>query len=265
MPIVEIKELHKYYEHFNTKGLFRKKTLQHVLKGLDLRVSKGEILGVVGESGSGKSTLAHIIVGLTPFEKGHVSVLGQDILCVNKLQKRILRQQVQLILQNPYESFNLLQRIDQSLLEPLFANQVVKNKTEALKLIHELFDLFRLDFRHLSKTPKEVSGGELQRVAIVRGMLLKPECLICDEAISALDVSLQIEVLNRIFNYVKLENKSCIFITHNIATIKNYADRIVVMKEGEIIEAGTCEQIILDPQLEYTKKLVQGIPKWSIE
>jgi peptide/nickel transport system ATP-binding protein len=110
--------------------------------------------------------------------------------------------------------------------------------------------------------PTELSGGELQRVAIVRGMLLKPECLICDEVISALDVSLQIEVLNRIFNYVREKNQSCIFITHNIATIKNYADRIIVMKDGQIIEEGKCEQIIFNPQLNYTKKLIQGIPKW---
>jgi peptide/nickel transport system ATP-binding protein len=202
------------------------------------------------------------MMGLTPFEKGHVNLLGQDITDMTKPQKKDLRKKVQLILQNPYESFNLLQRIDQSLLEPLFVNGIVSNKSEGFHLIHEMFRLFRLDINHLDKMPTELSGGELQRVAIVRGMLLKPECLICDEVISALDVSLQIEVLNRIFNYVREKNQSCIFITHNIATIKNYADRIIVMKDGQIIEEGKCEQIIFNPQLNYTKKLIQGIPKW---
>lgn len=262
MSIVEIKQLHKYYEHLSGKSFLRKKIKQHVLKGLDLKVAKGEIVGIVGESGSGKSTLAHIMMGLTPFEKGHVNLLGQDITDMTKPQKKDLRKRVQLILQNPYESFNLLQRIDQSLLDPLFANGIVSNKSEGFHLIHEMFRLFRLDLSHLDKMPTELSGGELQRVAIVRGMLLKPECLICDEVISALDVSLQIEVLNRIFNYVRETNQSCIFITHNIATIKNYADRIIVMKDGEIIEEGKCEQIIFNPQLNYTKKLIQGIPKW---
>lgn len=264
MSIVEIKQLHKYYEHLSGKSFLKKKIKQHVLKGLDLKVGKGEIVGIVGESGSGKSTLAHIMMGLIPFEKGRVNLFGQDISDMTKLQKKDLRKKVQFILQNPYESFNLLQRIDKSLLDPLFANGIISNKSEGLALIHEMFRLFRLDPSHLDKMPTELSGGELQRVAIVRGMVLKPECLICDEVISALDVSLQIEVLNGIVQYVRGTNQSCIFITHNIATLKNYADRIVVMKDGEIIEEGRCEQIIFNPQLNYTKKLIQGIPKWRL-
>lgn len=262
MSVIEISGLDKYYISYSKSGFLRKKSKQHVLKNIALKIELGEVIGLVGESGSGKSTLANIIMGLTNYTNGRVLLFGDEVSQMDKIKRKQVQKKCQLILQNPYTTFNLLQPIDKALQEPMLVNGISKSSKEATIQIRAMMDAFRLNKSYLTKLPTELSGGELQRVSIIRAMLLSPQCLICDEIISALDVALQLDILKMMKTQAKDKKQTCLFITHNIATIKNFADKIIVMKEGKIVEQGPVERIIHHARSPYTKALIQGIPKW---
>ena len=246
------------------KKLFSRRIIEKkALKNINISINKGEILALIGESGSGKSTLSNIIIGITDYIDGEVFVLNKNMNEIGKKELNILRKNVQMIFQNPYMSFDLKKTIRYSLTEPLLSHKIVQTKKEAYKFLEKEITKYGLDIKCLNRFPYQVSGGQLQRVSIMRGLILNPELLICDEIISALDVELQLQIIKIIKDLSQKKDLTCLFVTHNLASIKNFADKIAVMKDGEIIEVGSTKEIFLNPKYKYTKELIDSIPKFN--
>ncbi|SHJ88464.1 peptide/nickel transport system ATP-binding protein [Tessaracoccus bendigoensis DSM 12906] len=222
-------------------------------------VRRGEIVGLVGESGSGKSTIGRALLGLIPSESGAVSVLGQDLLSIKGAQMKALRKRIGVIFQDPAASLNPRFPIGDVISEPLSVHGV-GDKAEREKRVHELLEAVQLPRSAYNRYPHELSGGQRQRVSIARALALRPEILIADEPTSALDVSVQASVLAMFTDLQRDFEFACLFISHDLAVIDALAHRVVVMQYGKIVERGTREQVLLDPQEEYTKRLLAAAP-----
>ena len=222
-------------------------------------VRRGEIVGLVGESGSGKSTIGRALLGLIPSESGAVSVLGQDLLSIKGAQMKALRKRIGVIFQDPAASLNPRFPIGDVISEPLSVHGV-GDKAEREKRVHELLEAVQLPRSAYNRYPHELSGGQRQRVSIARALALRPEILIADEPTSALDVSVQASVLAMFTDLQRDFGFACLFISHDLAVIDALAHRVVVMQYGKIVERGTREQVLLDPQEEYTKRLLAAAP-----
>ena len=258
-PILEIKNLDKYY--IQNKVWFKKKEVFKALDGINLKLFKGETLGLVGESGCGKSTLVKTIVQIEKASNGSIFYKGVDITKLSKSELNHYRKDVQLIFQDPDSSLNPKKTIGSLIMEPMIVHKIVKKdksyKTLCVNLLKDV-GLKKSDFY---KYPHELSGGQKQRVGIARAISVGPKVLICDESVSALDVSVQAQVLN-LLNHLKKKLKlTYIFISHDLSVVKYMADKIVVMKEGVFKEIGFSEDIYNNPKMEYTKKLIEAIPK----
>jgi len=258
-PILEIKNLDKYY--IQNKVWFKKKEVFKALDGINLKLFKGETLGLVGESGCGKSTLVKTIVQIEKASNGSIFYKGVDITKLSKSELNHYRKDVQLIFQDPDSSLNPKKTIGSLIMEPMIVHKIVKKdksyKTLCINLLKDV-GLKKSDFY---KYPHELSGGQKQRVGIARAISVGPKVLICDESVSALDVSVQAQVLN-LLNHLKKKLKlTYIFISHDLSVVKYMADKIVVMKEGVFKEIGFSEDIYNNPKMEYTKKLIEAIPK----
>ena len=258
-PILEIKNLDKYY--IQNKVWFKKKEVFKALDGINLKLFKGETLGLVGESGCGKSTLVKTIVQIEKASNGSIFYKGVDITKLSKSELNHYRKDVQLIFQDPDSSLNPKKTIGSLIMEPMIVHKIVKKdksyKTLCINLLKDV-GLKKSDFY---KYPHELSGGQKQRVGIARAISVGPKVLICDESVSALDVSVQAQVLN-LLNHLKKKLKlTYIFISHDLSVVKYMADKIVVMKEGVFKEIGFSEDIYSNPKMEYTKKLIEAIPK----
>ena len=258
-PILEIKNLDKYY--IQNKVWFKKKEAFKALDGINLKLFKGETLGLVGESGCGKSTLVKTIVQIEKASNGSIFYKGVDITKLSKSELNHYRKDVQLIFQDPDSSLNPKKTIGSLIMEPMIVHKIVKKdksyKTLCINLLKDV-GLKKSDFY---KYPHELSGGQKQRVGIARAISVGPKVLICDESVSALDVSVQAQVLN-LLNHLKKKLKlTYIFISHDLSVVKYMADKIVVMKEGVFKEIGFSEDIYNNPKMEYTKKLIEAIPK----
>lgn len=230
-------------------------------KALD-RVSfslrENEILGVVGESGSGKSTLADIAGGLSSPTEGSVFFMGHDISKMKGEEKRDYRRNVQFIFQSPKGSMNPYFRVRRILSEPLSINYPEMSKSEKERRISDMLVRVGLDPEILPQYPAAFSGGQLQRIAIARALLLNPKVIVSDECTSSLDVSLQAQILNLLLSLKREYSTSMIFISHDIGIVRYVSDRIIVMKDGRIVEEGDAEEIIRNPKMEYTKLLVNA-------
>lgn len=258
-PLLQVKELCTWYSIHN--GLFGKTTdYVKAVDQINFEVFPGETLGLVGESGCGKTTLGRTILRLIQPTSGSIIFSGQDITNISRSELRKLRKDIQIIFQDPYASLNPKLSIGQSILEPLQVHRFYKNDAERKQKVLELLNKVGLKADHFNRYPHEFSGGQRQRVVIARALALEPKFIICDESVSALDVSVQAQVLNLIRDLQREFGLTYIFISHDLAVVKHISDRILVMNKGKIEEEGFPEQIFYAPKAAYTKKLIEAIP-----
>lgn len=228
-------------------------------KNINLEIAKGEVVGLVGESGSGKTTVGRAAVGLLPVKSGSLIVAGKDISKTKRSELRQLRSKLGIVFQDPGSSLNPRWSIAQSIAEPLVLSKQF-SKDQANKRIDELLDQVQLPISYRNRYPHELSGGQRQRVGIARALALSPEFLVADEPTSALDVSVQARVLELLKDLQKDLGFACLFVSHDLAVVDFLADRIAVMNHGEIVEQGDKNQILRNPQQEYTKRLIAAVP-----
>ena len=258
-PLLEIEDLSTWYPINN--GFFSKtKEYVKAVDQINFKVFPGETLGLVGESGCGKTTLGRSILRLIQPTSGSIIFEGKDITQVSKAEMRKLRKDIQIIFQDPYASLNPKLTIGQSILEPLTVHKLFKNEAERKTKVLELLNKVGLKEEHYNRYPHEFSGGQRQRVVIARALALEPKFIICDESVSALDVSVQAQVLNLIKDLQQELGLTYIFISHDLAVIKHISDRILVMNKGKIEEEGFPDGIFNSPKAAYTKKLIEAIP-----
>jgi len=224
-----------------------------------LTVAKGEVVGLVGESGSGKTTIGRAIVGLLPFVEGTASVLGTDMVGISKHDLRNVRRGLSFVFQDPGSSLNPRLPVGESIGEPLLLQGEAKGAALG-KRVEELLDQVHLERDLRNRYPHELSGGQRQRVGIARALALSPRLLIADEPTSALDVSVQARVLDLFQELQRDIGFACLFISHDLAVVEILAQRIAVMQDGALVETGTREQILTDPQHIYTKRLLAAVP-----
>lgn len=259
MNLLEIKNLNVTYQ--TKKGLIGKIQTVHAVNNVSLDIQKGEILAIAGESGCGKSTLAKAIMKLVQSDSGEILLNGENVLNLkhNKDLKKFY-QKVQMIFQNPYSSLNPKMKIGEILKEPLIINTDLK-KEEITKIVEEKIKKVGLDKSALNLYPHEFSGGQRQRIAIARSLILNPEFIIADEPVSALDVSIQAQIINLLKQLKEDFNLTFLFISHDLSVIKYLSDRIAIMYLGEVVEIGRTEEIFKDPKHPYTKALLSSVPE----
>lgn len=246
-----------YKEYVLSKNIFGKPVNKYeTLKGIDIGVCCGETLGIVGESGSGKSTTGEILGDLQKPTSGRVFYLGKDVSKMTKDEYKRYRGDVQFIFQDPKGSMNPKFNVYQVLKEPLITLGIMPEGEEMDSLIKSYIEKVGLEEHILDKSPSRLSGGQCQRIAIARALIVKPKIIICDEPVSALDVSVQAQILNLLKDIQKDLKISYMFISHDIGIVNYMADRIAVMYLGEIIETGIAEEIFSNPSMEYTKRLI---------
>jgi peptide/nickel transport system ATP-binding protein len=257
-PLIEAKGLRKEYQL--KTGLLKRKTIEAV-KNATFDLYRGRTLGVVGESGSGKTTVGMMLMRLTQATAGQVLYGGTDLLALSDREMMAFRRRIQIIFQNPYASLNPRFTVGQILTEPMKIHGIGSSDRERFELAVALARRVGLAEDSVHKYPHEFSGGQRQRIAIARCLSMKPEVLICDESVSALDVSVQATVLNLLLDLQDEFGMTYIFISHDLAVVKYMADDMLVMNQGAIVEHGPAEAIYADPQNEYTRKLMNAIPR----
>jgi peptide/nickel transport system ATP-binding protein len=263
-PILEIKNLKTYFAI--NKGVFGKaKDYVRAVDDVSFQVYPGETLGLVGESGCGKTTLGRTILKLIEPTEGQIIYKGEDLTGLSTKQMRPYRKDIQIIFQDPYSSLNPRITIGEAIMEPMRVHKVFSNDSERKARVMELLKRVNLQEAHFYRYPHEFSGGQRQRICIARSLALNPKFIICDESVSALDVSVQAQVLN-LLNELKEEFKfTYIFISHDLSVVKFMSDRMIVMQEGKIVELGLADEIYANPKTIYTKELINAIPKGEVE
>ena len=263
-PILEVEELCTW---FPKKKAWLEKEPQYVkaVNKVSFQVQTGETLGLVGESGCGKTTLGRTILRLNPAHSGRVRFKGRDILDLTGSELRDLRKQIQIIFQDPYSSLNPRMTIGNAILEPMLVHGLFETETKARAKVMELLQTVSLEEWHFNRYPHEFSGGQRQRVCIARALALEPEFIVCDESVSALDVSVQAQVLNLLMELREKHHFTYIFISHDLSVVKFMSDRMLVMNKGQIEEMGVADEIYRNPQQIYTQKLISAIPKGRLE
>ena len=258
-PLLQVQNLKVYFPI--KKGILSR-TVGHVkaVNDVSFDVKHGETIALVGESGSGKTTLGRAMLRLVDATAGSVLFEGKKIACMNAETLRQNRRHFQMIFQDPYTSLNPMHTVGDAIMEPMRVHKLHGNDKERRKQMMELLDKVGLTDEHARRYPQAFSGGQRQRIAIARALALQPKLLICDESVSALDVSVQAQVLNLLNELKRDFNMTYIFITHDLAVAKYMADRILVMQEGRMVEQGMPAQLFQNPQHEYTRSLLQAIP-----
>ena len=263
-PILQVKGLKVYFPE--RKGLFNKiESYNKAVDDISFDVYPGETLGVVGESGCGKTTTGRVIVGLVKPTEGEIFYKGKDIALMSESELRELRKDIQIIFQDPYSSLNPRMTIGTAIVEPMKVHGVGSDFNDRKERAMKLLEKVGLEREHFNRYPHEFSGGQRQRISIARALSLNPKFIICDESVSALDVSVQAQVLNLLNELQEEFNLTYIFISHDLSVVKFISDRILVMNKGKIEEKGFSEDIYANPQSEYTKNLIEAIPKGSLD
>ena len=244
--------------HVSFPGRGFRSAPNEVLHGVSLSIAPGETLGVVGESGSGKTTIGRAILGLVQPTAGTIEFDGRDITSVAPAVRRLLSKDIQVVFQDPYTSLNPAMTIGAILAEPLIAQGV--RKREARARVRELLDHVRLPIDSIERLPREFSGGQRQRVAIARALALKPRLIVCDEPVSALDLSTQARVLELLIDIQRTTGVSYLFISHDLAVVRHISHRVAVVFNGDIVETGSARSVTTAPAEDYTRKLLLAAP-----
>lgn len=255
--MLKLEHVSKYF--VSTKGIFR--TKKNVVKAVDdisLSVDTGEILGLVGESGSGKTTLARVLLGLTKPSGGEIYINGISLAHASKREIKQIRRDVAVVFQDPASNLNPRQTVESSIMRPMILHGV--KKAEAGERTGAVMDMVKMDRRYLMSYPYQLSGGQLQRIAIARALALQPKVMILDEPTSALDVSVQAQILNLLLDLQQELHLTYLVITHDISVIRYISDRVAVMNHGKLVECGETETVLDQPQHSYTKRLMNSVP-----
>ena len=258
-PLLEVQNVEKIY--LSKIGLFGKKIEFKAVDDVSFKLYEGETVGLVGESGCGKSTLGNAITLLDKPTNGTILYKGRDITNLSKHEETLIRKEIQIIFQDPYSSLNPRLTVGQAIMEPMRVYQLYGNSEERKAKALEILDKVGLGETTFNRYPHEFSGGQRQRIGIARTIALQPKLIICDESVSALDISVQAQVLNLLNDLKKSFGFSYIFISHDLAVVKYMSDQLVVMNQGKIEEIGNADAIYKHPQKLYTQKLIDAIPK----
>jgi len=257
-PLLEIVNLKKYF--YSHQGLSKNLAIRAV-DDVSFKLYEGETLGLVGESGCGKTTLGRSILHLEEITSGKIFYRGKDITVLSKLELVDLRKEIQIIFQDPFSSLNPRISIGNAILEPMTVHKILSSYEDRKLYVLEILKKVGLQEDHFNRYPHEFSGGQRQRIGIARAIALKPKLIICDESVSALDVSVQAQVLNLLNELKKVFNFSYIFISHDLSVVKFMSDQLIVMNQGKIEEINDSDEIYRAPKSNYTKNLIDAIPK----
>ncbi|KIL39716.1 peptide ABC transporter substrate-binding protein [Gordoniibacillus kamchatkensis] len=260
-PLLEVKGLHK---HFAVGGQWKKKGVVKAVNGVDLTVGRGETVGIVGESGCGKSTVGRLILRLLDLTEGEIRFEGMDISRLSASRMRPIRKQMQCVFQDPYASLNPRMTVGAAIAEPLFLQGGLSRKEATLRA-ERLLDTVGLHAQASRLYPHEFSGGQRQRIAIARAIALGPKLIVADEPVSALDVSIQAQIVNLLGDLKEKTQVSYLFISHNLSVVRHISDRVAVMYLGRIVESGTRDQLFDNPKHPYTQALLSSVPEPEVD
>lgn len=256
-PLIQTVDLVKY---FNTK-----RGPLHAVDHVNLSIKKGETLGVVGESGCGKSTLGRTILRLLEPTSGSVLYNGNDIVKYSPQKMKEMRKKMQIIFQDPFTSLNPRMSVSEIIAEPMITTKTYTNAAERLDRVYQLMETVGLAERFINSYPHELDGGRRQRIGIARALSVRPEFIVCDEPVSALDVSIQAQILNLMMDLQDSMGLTYMFVTHNLSVIKHISDNIAVMYLGQCVELAPTEELFAHPEHPYTKALLNAIPIASLK
>ncbi|HLV40118.1 ABC transporter ATP-binding protein, partial [Xanthomarina sp.] len=258
-PLLEVVNLEKTY--ISKSGWFSKPEIFKAVDQVSFKLYEGETLGLVGESGCGKSTLANAILQLDKATSGSILYEGKDITKLSKNAIRKLRKDIQIVFQDPYASLNPRIPVGRAIMEPMKVHGIGASEKERKEMVLDLLEKVGLDESFFNRYPHEFSGGQRQRIGIARAISLEPKLIICDESVSALDISVQAQVLNLLNDLKENFGFTYIFISHDLAVVKYMSDQLIVMSQGQIEEMDDADVIYNHPKKDYTKKLIHAIPK----
>ena len=255
-PLIETKNLKKYFK--------TKHGMLHAVDDINIQIQKGQTLGVVGESGCGKSTLGRDVLSLIEPSSGEVLYNGENILKYGSKKMQDIRKEMQFIFQDPYASLNPRMSVSELIAEPMKVCKILKTKKELEDRVFELMDIVGLAERFVNAYPHELDGGRRQRIGIARALALDPKFIVCDEPVSALDVSIQAQILNLMMDLQESHDLTYMFITHDLSVVKHISTDIAVMYLGQMVEKAPSEELFANPCNPYTKALLEAIPIASI-
>ena len=258
-PLLQVRDLKK--EHVLSVGLFKKNKLLKAVQGVSFDLFKGETLGLVGESGCVKSTLSRALIYLDPPTQGSILFQGKELSSMTSEEIRSIRKNIQFVFQDPYSALHPLKKIGQAIAEPLQVHQITLGSKETKIRVLELLEAVGLEASFYERHPHELSGGQRQRIVIARALATEPKLIICDEAVAALDISVQAQVLNLLNDLKEQFDLSYLFISHDLNVVKYMSDKIMVMQNGLLVEYGEADDLYINPKNTYTKKLIASIPK----
>jgi len=258
-PLLQVRDLKK--EHVLSVGLFKKNKLLKAVQSVSFDLFKGETLGLVGESGCGKSTLSRALIYLDPPTQGSILFQGKELSSMTSEEIRSIRKNIQFVFQDPYSALHPLKKIGQAIAEPLQVHKITLGSKETKIRVLELLEEVGLESSFHERYPHELSGGQRQRIVIARALATEPKLIICDEAVAALDISIQAQVLNLLNDLKEQFDLSYLFISHDLNVVKYMSDKIMVMQNGLLVEYGEADDLYINPKNAYTKKLIASIPK----
>lgn len=250
--LIETRDLKKYFD--TPKGKL------HAVDSVNLVLRQGSTLGVVGESGCGKSTLGRVVLRLLDATSGEVFFKGRDVMKMTGKELKAFRRQAQIIFQDPYASLNPRLTVSEIIAEPLIVNQVYRNSADMEKAVFRAMDSVGLAAHAVNAYPHELDGGRRQRIGIARALVLEPEFIVCDEPVSALDVSIQAQILNLLMDLQEEKKLTYLFITHDLSVVRHISDEVTVMYLGACVEQAPAKELFLSPKHPYTKALLNAIP-----
>jgi len=246
---------------YPARGIGRTRTREvRAVDGVSFDLKVGETLAIVGESGSGKSTVANAVLRLHDVTSGSIEFDGKDITKLSRGQMHAIRRDLQVVFQDPYESLDPRMRLGDIVAEPLRIHSPDMKRSERQEIVREMMSLVGLGSMPLDRYPHQLSGGQRQRVGIARALIIEPKLVVCDEAVSALDVSVQAQVLDLLSDLKERLGLSYLFITHDLAVVRQVADRVLVLYHGQVVEEGMTDEVLDHPREEYTRNLIAAVP-----
>lgn len=258
-PLLEVKNLKKYFPV--TAGIFRHEVASvKAVDGVDFSVNSGEVVGLVGESGCGKSTAARAAIRLIEPTSGSIRFDGRDLLSLNQKEMIPVRKEIQIVFQDPYASLNPRKSILDSIGEGLLYHGIVKNRKEQAEFVADILKRIGLSPDLMNRFPHQFSGGQQQRICIGRAIAMQPKLIVCDEAVSALDVSVQAQILNLLYELKETLGLSYLFISHDLSIVRHICDRVIVLYLGKVMESAPTEELFNNPKHPYTQALLSATP-----